>query len=186
MISTGPISPFVVLLLCKKKCKKHYYFVCLFVCLGLSSHLKHFHSYGDVTINGEELQNLALDRHSWLLSTVGFFSVQYLLWQKAYVYNGHFRGPVTHTPFAERLAVELSLPVFFYKLGLSLMGFEHPTFRLRCQRSDPLRHCCGFTILLWKKYTCICMNSNIDIFTLLNNNTTILLLYIFFLEIVFC
>ena len=28
------------------------------------------------------------------------------------VYNGHLRGPVTLTPVAERLAVELSLPVF--------------------------------------------------------------------------
>ena len=28
------------------------------------------------------------------------------------VYNGHLRGPLTLTPVAERLAVELSLPVF--------------------------------------------------------------------------
>ena len=28
------------------------------------------------------------------------------------VYNGHHRGPVTLTPIAERLAVELSLPVY--------------------------------------------------------------------------
>ena len=27
------------------------------------------------------------------------------------VYNGHFRGPMTLTPIAERLAVVLSLPV---------------------------------------------------------------------------
>ena len=33
------------------------------------------------------------------------------------VYNGHLRGPVTLTPVAERLAVELALPVF--DLGLS-------------------------------------------------------------------
>ena len=39
----------------------------------------------------------------------GFFTVPHLLW---HVYNGHFRGPVTLTPNAERLAVELSLPVF--------------------------------------------------------------------------
>ena len=29
-----------------------------------------------------------------------------------YLYNGHLRGPVTLTPIAERLEVELSLPVF--------------------------------------------------------------------------
>ena len=42
----------------------------------------------------------------------GFFSVQHLLWHGAFVYNGHLQGPVTLTPFAERLALELSLPVF--------------------------------------------------------------------------
>ena len=29
-----------------------------------------------------------------------------------FVYNGQLKGPVTLTPIAERLAVELSLPVF--------------------------------------------------------------------------
>ena len=41
----------------------------------------------------------------------GLFSVPHLLWHGAPVYNGHLRGPVTLTPIAERLAVELSLPV---------------------------------------------------------------------------
>ena len=27
-----------------------------------------------------------------------------------------------------------------YNLGLSRLGFKHPTFRLRGQRSNPLRH----------------------------------------------
>ena len=42
----------------------------------------------------------------------GFFSVPHLLWHGASVYNGHLRGPMILTPIAERLAVELSLPVF--------------------------------------------------------------------------
>ena len=42
----------------------------------------------------------------------GFFGVPYLLWHGASVYNGHLQGPVTLTPIAEHLAVELSLPVF--------------------------------------------------------------------------
>ena len=46
---------------------------------------------------------------------------------------------MTLTPYAERLAMELSLPVF-YDLGLSRLGFEHQTFRLRGQRSNPLCH----------------------------------------------
>ena len=39
------------------------------------------------------------------------------------VYNGHLQGPVTLTSYTERLAVELSRPVF-YDLGLSRLGFE--------------------------------------------------------------
>ena len=42
----------------------------------------------------------------------GFFSVPHLLWQGAFVYNGHFRRPESLTPFAELQAVEQSLPVF--------------------------------------------------------------------------
>ena len=54
-----------------------------------------------------------------------------LLWHGGSVYNGHLRGPVTLTPCAERLAVELSLPVF----GLSWLRFEHPLFRLLAGRT---------------------------------------------------
>ena len=42
----------------------------------------------------------------------GFFGVPYLLWHGTSVYNGNLWGPVTLTPFAKHLAVELSLPVF--------------------------------------------------------------------------
>ena len=63
--------------------------------------------------------------------------VQHLLWQGTSVYNGHLRGPVRLTPIAERLAVELSLPVF--TLGLSRLEFKLPSFRLRGERSNPLR-----------------------------------------------
>ena len=41
----------------------------------------------------------------------GFFKVPHPLWHGAFVYNGHLWGPVKHTPIAERLVVELSLPV---------------------------------------------------------------------------
>ena len=41
----------------------------------------------------------------------GVFSAPHLLWQGTSIYNGHLRGPVTLTTAAERLAVELSLPV---------------------------------------------------------------------------
>ena len=40
-----------------------------------------------------------------------FLSVPNLLWHGTSIFNGHLREPVTLTPIAERLAVELSLPV---------------------------------------------------------------------------
>ena len=68
------------------------YKFCLLV-WDLSSHSRIFHSYGDVTVVGEGLQILTYARHSWPLSSEGSL------------------GPVTLPPVAERLAVELSLPV---------------------------------------------------------------------------
>ena len=52
--------------------------ICLFV-WSLSSHLRIFHSYGDVTIAGEGLQILTNARHSWPLSSEGLFSVPNLM-----------------------------------------------------------------------------------------------------------
>ena len=46
----------------------------------------------------------------WIVAVT--FRVPQLLRHGASVYNGHFRGPVTLTFIAERLAVELSLPDF--------------------------------------------------------------------------
>ena len=117
-------------------CVTYLEFKHIFVCLvvwSFSSTLENFHLYGDVTITGDVLLCSALMAYKqW-----GFFSVPHLLWHGASVYNGYLRGPMTLTPIAERLAVELSLPVF---TTLSRLGFGHPTFRLRGQRSDPMRH----------------------------------------------
>ena len=53
---------------------------------------------------------LILDIHDhW---TVRDFSVLYVLWHGASVYNGHLRGTITLTTVAERLEKELSLLVF--------------------------------------------------------------------------
>ena len=57
-------------------------------------------------------------------------------WHGASKYNGHIRGPMTLTPIAKRLAVEMSLP----DSGLSWLEFEHPTFRLRGELSNPMCH----------------------------------------------
>ena len=62
----------------------------------------------------------------------------HLLCHGASVYNCYLRGPVTLTPNAKRLAVELSL--FALRLRTVANGIQHPTFRLQVERSYPLRH----------------------------------------------
>ena len=70
------------------------------------------------------------------------FSVPYLLWQVASVYNGHLRGPKTLTPITERSAVEISLPVLITYVYRG--GDSNTTSRLRGERSNDrsnrLRH----------------------------------------------
>ena len=83
-----------------------------------------------------------------MLGTYGHWAVRvpspHLLWHGAFIYNGQLQGPVTLTPNAECLAVDLSLPV----ITLSRLEFEHPTFRLQNERSNPLRHRRG--LFKWK------------------------------------
>ena len=69
----------------------------------------------------------------------GFFNVPHQLWYGASVYNGHLRGPVTLTPIAEHLAMQLSLPVF-NDLGLWRLGFEPQNFRSLGESSNQLRN----------------------------------------------
>ena len=68
----------------------------------------------------------------------GFFSVPHLLRHVASVYNGHLWEPITLTPTAECLAIELSLSAF--TTGLLQLGFTHPIFSLGGKRSHPLRY----------------------------------------------
>ena len=77
--------------------------------LGFSSHSR-IYSYGDVTFADEGLQILTYARHSRPLRSEESLACH------TYCDTGHpfimVRGPVTLTPIAERLAVELSLLVF--------------------------------------------------------------------------
>ena len=75
-------------------------------------------SYGDARIAGEGLCSVPMAIEQW-----GFFSLPHLLWHGASVYDDYMylRGPVILTPVAERLPVELSLPV------LSRQGFKQST-----------------------------------------------------------
>ena len=76
-----------------------------------SSKLRNFHSFGDVTNTGEGLQILTYARHSWSLSSEGSLACHTECYTGQLFIIGHLLGTVTLTIIAERLAVELSLPV---------------------------------------------------------------------------
>ena len=102
----------------------------------------HIRSYESLFVWG-------LSYHSWILTYARYLwplSSEGSLACYTYCNTGHpfiigyLRGPVTLTPIAERLAMELSFITCFYNLGLPRLRFEHPLFRLRGERSNPLRH----------------------------------------------
>ena len=82
----------------------------LVVLVVLSSTREFFTHIETSTITGEGLQILINDRHLWPLSSEGSLACH------TYCDTGQpfimvLRGSVTLAPYAERLAVELSLPV---------------------------------------------------------------------------
>ena len=86
----------------------------MIVCLGFDIPLEKFslvwrrhHYMYQWRASNFDLYSALMTIEQW-----GFFSVPHLLRHGASIYNGHLREPVTLTPIAERLAVELSLPVF--------------------------------------------------------------------------
>ena len=109
-------------------------FVCLFVCLEFCVPLENFlliwrrHHCRWRAANFDQCSALpAIEQ--W-----GFFSVPHLLHVTRPghpVYNGHLQWPVTLTPNAERWIGSGAVTTCFNDLGLSRLGFEHPTFRLR-------------------------------------------------------
>ena len=74
------------------------------------------------------------DTHSYW--AVGFFSVPLLLWHRTSVYN--WSSPRTRdTQTYRRAFCTGAVTTCFYDLALSRLGFEHQTFRLRCETLKP-------------------------------------------------
>ena len=80
------------------------------VCLFLLLFFRLFVCFGGFNVSLEKFSLIWRSHHCWWRAW-GFFSVPHLLRHGSSVYNGDLRGPVTLTPIAERLAVELPLPV---------------------------------------------------------------------------
>ena len=84
-----------------------------------------------------------------MLGTRGHWAVRVLRVCQAYCDKGHpfimviSEDRDTHT-YCRAFDNE-AVTTCVYDLGLTWLGFEHTNFRLRCERSYPLCHRCGFT-----------------------------------------
>ena len=87
-------------------------FVCLFGCVEFIVPLKNFSLIWRRHHCRLKAANFDLCSALMAIEQWGFFNVPHLLWHGSTLYNDHLRGPVTVTPVAERLAVELSPPDF--------------------------------------------------------------------------
>ena len=86
---------------------------CLLVCFfvwSLSPHSRIYHSLEDVTISGEGLHIFTYARHLWPLSSEGSFAC-HTYYDTGRPFIMVISENPWHTPIAERLAGELSLPV---------------------------------------------------------------------------
>ena len=114
--------------------------VCLFV-WSFSSQSRIFHSFGDDhcrwTAAHFDVCSVLISVEQW-----GFFNVPHLLWNGASVYNGHLQWPVALTTLCRAFGSG-AVTSCFNDLGLSQLGFEHPTFRMWGERSYQLRHRSG-------------------------------------------
>ena len=90
----------------------------------------------------------------------GSFSVPHLRWHGASVYNGRLRGPVTFAPVAERLAVELSLPVFTTKICRGWDSNTQPS----AFGTNALIHCATAAVFIFVKYSVLLEGAFTDSF----------------------
>ena len=76
--------------------------------------------------------------HSWPFSSEGSFAIHAYCKSRIRYKLSSPRTSDTH--ICCRAFSSGAVTTCFYDLHLSRLGFEHPTFRLRGQRSNPLRH----------------------------------------------
>ena len=117
----------------------------MFVCLGFIVPLENFSLICRRHHNWWRVANFDLCSALMAIEQWGFFSVPHLLWHGVSVYNYHLRGPVPLTPIAERLAVELSLPLFTISV---CRGWDSNT-----QPPNALIHCATAAVHLRTYYT---------------------------------
>ena len=110
--------------------------ICLFVCLGFIFSLENF-SLIWIRQWRRRLQILTFTRHSWPLCSEGSLACH------TYCNTGHpFIMVNSEVPWHTFCRVFRSgaLTTCLYDLGLSRLGFDYSTLRLKDQHSNPLRH----------------------------------------------
>ena len=77
-----------------------------------------------------------------IIKKIDCFGSKSLRTQNIWVFRNvwKYTRPVTFTPIAEPSVCSGAVTKCFYDLGLSQMGFEHKSFRLRGERSYPLHY----------------------------------------------
>ena len=119
---------------------------CLFVCLfGFIVLLENFSLIWRRPLAGEGLL-FTYARHSWPFSSEGFLACH------TYCDTGHpsiivISEDPWHSHVLPRVGSR-AVTTCFYDLGLSRLGFKHPSFRLRGERSNPMRHRPGHKAML--------------------------------------
>ena len=132
------------------------FFVC-FVCLGFFVPLDNFSLIWRCHHCLWRAANFDLCSALMAFEQWEFLSVPHLLWHGASVYNGQFRGPLTLTPNAERLAVELCLPVF----ATWVCGGWDSNIKPSAGGSNALTHCATAAAISIERYNKLgsCSNS---------------------------
>ena len=109
------------------------YYLLMFVC-GSFVPLENCSLNGDVTIAGERLQILTEARHLWPLSSESVLATPTVTldnrsyWSSPRTHDTHIHCPTTSNGDVINC---------FYDIGLSQLGFEQPTFRLRGELFNP-------------------------------------------------
>ena len=138
----------------------------------LSSHSRIFHSYGDVTITGERLQILTYTRRLRPLSSEGSLACHTCCDTGHPFLRSSPRTRDIHT--CCRAFGSGTVTTCVNDLGLSRPGFEHPTFRMRGERSTDWATAAANSVLTSKDdYTYLSVTYSIMLTTICSNSCTI-------------
>ena len=117
--------------------------VCLFGVLRPTRHREFLTHLETLPLPVKDYYILTYAWHSRPLSCEGSLACHTVHGVSAF--NGHLRGPLTPTVLPS--VCQWNCHYLFKDLDLLQLGFEHPIFHLRGERSDPLNHRRGLSTI---------------------------------------